>query len=234
MSSRRDSSVTTPMGADGVSDGIFYGSNPYDAHGPYDDDYRVAGPSRQAPMPYDDPYAEYPPPDTTDQELDKVVPTLQSQECHPSSSERRPFEPRRRARSHRGRGHGREGNGHRGRMPRGRPGHYQNGSIRQEASGPDMNPLQSSVPSSFEATNAEHTSQPSSMPWYFQPTESVQYQLPHVQPHINPRFASAFGIPLPSNMGQWNTQQATPYYVPQMQQGWPWTLPGDGNDYTPK
>ncbi|KAJ7651634.1 hypothetical protein DFH06DRAFT_549148 [Mycena polygramma] len=31
--------------------------NPYDDHSPYDDDF-VPGPSRPAPMPYDDPYSD--------------------------------------------------------------------------------------------------------------------------------------------------------------------------------
>jgi H/ACA ribonucleoprotein complex non-core subunit NAF1 len=36
--------------------GIMYASNPYDAHGIYDDP--GAGPSRAAPLPYDDPYSD--------------------------------------------------------------------------------------------------------------------------------------------------------------------------------
>ncbi|KAG2368848.1 Gar1/Naf1 RNA binding region-domain-containing protein [Suillus spraguei] len=57
-SSRRTTPTPSQSHYNDDIDKIFYGANPYDAHGPYDDGYRVAGPSRPAPIPYDDPYAD--------------------------------------------------------------------------------------------------------------------------------------------------------------------------------
>ncbi|TFY71330.1 hypothetical protein EVG20_g1687 [Dentipellis fragilis] len=53
------SRYTTPSRHHDMAADSFYGSNPFDAHGPYDMDYGVgAGPSRPAPKPYDDPYSD--------------------------------------------------------------------------------------------------------------------------------------------------------------------------------
>ncbi|KAA1468127.1 NAF1-domain-containing protein [Dentipellis sp. KUC8613] len=53
------SRYTTPSRDQNIAADSFYGSNPFDAHGPYDMDYGVAaGPSRPAPKPYDDPYSD--------------------------------------------------------------------------------------------------------------------------------------------------------------------------------
>lgn len=243
---RRQQSVassrqTTPAPSEQMSDHIFYGSNPYDAHGPYDDDYRVSGPSRKPPFPYDDPYAE-PAYEMMDQEPDDSASgRLQS------SAEGRHFEARGRGRGHRGRGHGREGRGHRGRMQRGRPGWSRGSTASREPS--DLNYYPPSLtPGTPEDAAVEHFAgnapMYSSTPWSYQQPGSLQspnYQLP-VQPHINPRFASAFGITLPANIGQWSSQQgqqAAPYYMAQAQQNWsaPWPQLGDdsvdGDTYSP-
>lgn len=244
---RRQQSVassrqTTPAPSqEQMTDHIFYGSNPYDAHGPYDDDYRTSGPSRQLPLPYDDPYAE-PAHEIMDQEPDDSASgRLQS------SVERKHFEARGRGRGHRGRGHGREGRGQRGRMQRGRPGRSRSSTASRETS--DLNNYYPSslAPGTPEDAVAEHfagSAMYASTPWSYQQPGNLQspnYQLP-VQPHINPRFASAFGFTLPANTGQWSSQQGqqvAPYYMAQAQQNWsaPWPRPGedstDGDTYSP-
>ncbi|KAG9314103.1 Gar1/Naf1 RNA binding region-domain-containing protein [Chiua virens] len=59
-SSRQASPATTRTHTDDMAQDTYHGSNPYDAHGPYDDDYHITGPSRPPPVPYDDPYADVP------------------------------------------------------------------------------------------------------------------------------------------------------------------------------
>ncbi|KIO08566.1 hypothetical protein M404DRAFT_14570 [Pisolithus tinctorius Marx 270] len=244
-SSRQTTPVPQQLYPDRMSDELFTRSNPYDAHGPYDDDYSLSGPSRQAPLPYDDPYAEQPPPEAVGQEPDKPA-HVRSQRPHPSAAERT-FETRGRGRGQRGRGHPREVKGPRGRGSRGRHARHHSGSTWASGGHPP------SSPSAFEgattgnfASDASMYSPSQSEPtsWYYPQSGSLQSQSyqPPVQPHINPRFASAFGFALPGNMGSWNsqqTQQAVPYYMGQSQQSWgvPWTRPGDdsadGDTYTP-
>ncbi|KAI6031455.1 Gar1/Naf1 RNA binding region-domain-containing protein [Pisolithus microcarpus] len=245
VSSRQTTPVPQQAYPDRMFDELFTRSNPYDAHGPYDDDYSISGPSRQAPLPYDDPYAEHPPPETIGQEPEKPS-HVHSQRPLPSTGERT-FEARGRGRGQRGRGHSREVKGPRGRMSRGRPGRYHSGSTRTPEGHPpsSLSVFESAVAGNFSSDPSMYSqSQPEAASWYHQQRGSLRSQSyqPQVQPHINPRFASAFGFTLPGSMGSWNsqqTQQATPYFMGQSQQSWgvPWTKPGDdstdGDTYTP-
>ena len=190
-------------------------------------------------MPYDDPYAE-PAREIIKQEPDDSI-SGRSQSSQPND---RHFEARGRGRGHRGRGHGHEGRGRgRGRMQRGRPGQSRSAESREANYFPPS--LASNTPEDAATGHFAGTaSMYSSAPWsYQQPGDlhSPSYQTP-VQPHINPRFASAFGFALPGNMGQWNSQQGqatAPYYMAQAQQNWGavWPRPGDdapdGDTYSP-
>ncbi|KAL4062969.1 Gar1/Naf1 RNA binding region-domain-containing protein [Scleroderma yunnanense] len=239
-SSRQTTPVPSQVHPDRTTDHIFHGSNPYDAHGLYDDDYRISAPSRQAPLPYDDPYAEHPVPETIKQEHGGS-PSARSQWSQ-ANDEVRHFEARGRGRDHRGRGQGRERKRSRGRMPRGRSGRFQSGSTARETS--DFNefhpPLVSNMPEDAAtgdftgSTSMYSSSQHGSLPWSYQQIGNLHLSnfQPPVQPHINPRFASAFGITLPGNMGQWSPQQVSqtaPYYMSQPPHDWgtPWPRPSD-------
>ncbi|KAI6163896.1 Gar1/Naf1 RNA binding region-domain-containing protein [Pisolithus thermaeus] len=245
VSSRQTTPVPQQAPRDRMFDEPFTRSNPYDAHGPYDDDYSISGPSRQAPLPYDDPYAEHLPPETIGQEPDKPF-HLRPQRSLPGAGERT-FEARGRGRGQRGRGHNREVKGFRGRISRGRPGRHRGGLTWTPEGHPPSSPgvFESAVTGNFSSDASMCSqSQPEPASWHYQQRGSLQSQSyqPPVQPHINPRFASAFGFTLPGNMGSWNSQQmqqAGPYYTGQSQQTWgvPWTNPDDGSTdgdtYTP-
>ncbi|KAG6337060.1 hypothetical protein ID866_2013 [Astraeus odoratus] len=237
-SSRQVTPTPSQAQTDDAVDEIFYGSNPYDAHGPYDDNYRISGPSRQAPLPYDDPYAEQPPPDITEQAVSEST-SVRSQ-WSPLGVDERPSGVRGRGRGHgnRGRGRGREGKGQRGRTHRSRSTPHQTARENLNLHGPPSGTFEDAVGGHFSDSVPMYSqSQLGSIPWSYQ-TQSFQ---PPVQPHINPRFASAFGLTLPGHVGQWSSQQAptAPYYVAQPQRSWgvPWTHPGedsaDGSTYTP-
>ncbi|KAI6136374.1 Gar1/Naf1 RNA binding region-domain-containing protein [Pisolithus sp. B1] len=245
VSSRQTTPVPQQAPQDRMFDELFTRSNPYDAHGPYDDDYSISGPSRQTPLPYDDPYAEHPPPETIGQEPDKPSHVRPQRPLRGAGE--RTFETRGRGRGQRGRGHSREAKGFRGRISRGRPGSYHGGSTRTPEGHPPSSPgvFESAVTGNFSSDASMYSqSQPEPASWHYQQRGSLRSQSyqPPVQPHINPRFASAFGFTLPGNMGSWNSQQmqqAGTYYTGQSQQSWgvPWTNPGDdstdGDTYTP-
>lgn len=223
----------------------YRGSNPYDAHGPYDDDYHTTGPSRPPPVPYDDPYADVPTSDVR----------IHSMELNGEFG----GEPD-------GGGDGR--NASRGRIPsrstRGRGvrdrrlwntsrrGYHHNPVSSQRTF--DLDSDQSFPAASRTVERATGYGQigdgitphslaqlaPNAPP--SPETNSIQdYRPPFIQPHINPRFASMFGLDLPSaSMIPWasshNAQGRT--FTPHH---WvdAWTMPGsagsegEGDTYRP-
>ncbi|KAG1757215.1 Gar1/Naf1 RNA binding region-domain-containing protein [Suillus lakei] len=228
-------------------DKMFYGANPYDAHGPYDDGYRVAGPSRPAPIPYDDPYADEVKVDIVKYEEDSNGP---STEARPSGREpERSFGDSRGRGRGRGRGHDRGGGARdrgrgrgRGRPDRGRRSWGESRWSQQNPTASSVEPYNTSTSTSLSPTSdeMEHgTTQPVGIPGYspsqsfspsptwgyqpggFQGHSFGQQQQQSVQPHINPRFASAFGFNGPP---AWFGNQETQFNSYQVQQpSQPWT-----------
>ncbi|KAG1783563.1 Gar1/Naf1 RNA binding region-domain-containing protein [Suillus placidus] len=234
---------------------IFYGANPYDAHGPYDDGYRVAGPSRPAPIPYDDPYADEVKVDIVKYEEDLSGP---STEARLSGRE-----PERNFGDSRGRGRGRgrgQGGGARdrgrgrgrGRPDRGRRSWGESRWSQQNPTAPSMESYQTSTSMPQSPTSDERergTNQPVGIPSYssqpFSPSQTWGYQpggfQASVQPHINPRFASAFGYNGPPAWFGNQEARFNSYQVQQPSQPWmdQWLVHGQEHEnaesdaYTP-
>ncbi|KAG1754933.1 Gar1/Naf1 RNA binding region-domain-containing protein [Suillus paluster] len=245
-------------------DKIFYGANPYDAHGPYDDGYRVAGPSRPAPIPYDDPYADEVKVDVVKYEEDMNGP---STETRPSGreSERSFGDSRGRGRG-RGRGHDRGGGARdrgrgrgRGRPDRGRRSWGEPPRWSQQSpTAPSVEPYNSSTLSPTSDASIQPVGIPGYSPsqsfspsptWGYQPGgfqgHSFGQQQQSVQPHINPRFATAFGFNAhahgpPAWFGS-QEAQFNSYQVPHPSQPWTnqWLVHGqesenaESDTYTP-
>jgi H/ACA ribonucleoprotein complex non-core subunit NAF1 len=166
----------------------------YDEHGPYDVDYSSLTapppPSRPIPSAYDDPYAEsYNSPVVTEPEGPprSDVPRASSS----SIDHDRPSRGRRRG--NRGRGHG-----DRGQRGRGRARRYPISPT------PSIPPDQSASHTAlhleeysplYPAQDMRRTIPSQNLYPMYQVSQSQDY-LPQygVQPHINPRFASAFGL----------------------------------------
>ncbi|OAX40061.1 NAF1-domain-containing protein [Rhizopogon vinicolor AM-OR11-026] len=228
VSSSRQTTPAPPQSHyNDVSEDIFYGANPYDAHGPYDDGYRVAGPSRPAPIPYDDPYADQVEVDSANYERDLINPSERSAEARPIGREpERSFGDSRGRGRGRGRGYDRGGGARdrgrgrgRGRPDRGRRSGGESRWFQQSHTAPLSEPYNSDTPRPVSPTSdaiergttqtsasiAEYPSQP------FSPSPTWPYQQGGfqghpfgqqevVQPHINPRFASVFGFDMgPTN-----------------------------------
>lgn len=235
----------------------FLESNPYDDHSPYDDNFG-SGPSRPAPMPYDDPYSD---------DYNNAAPAPIEQAPPPprgrtysikDDSEGLGGRTRGRGRGRgsgfdrsegRGRGRGRErgrGRGNNDRpprqdrswdpaMPRGSMEPYDPHHLHQPR---PLSPTSMAIAratgefpdgSGFTPQSHSDPSTPTA-PWAFDPSQQLNfgYQQPFVQPHINPRFASAFGMNL-------NFQHPQPYYQPPGGSNWTdeWTVHsggGPGND----
>lgn len=252
---------------DDVSEDIFYGANPYDAHGPYDDGYRIAGPSRPAPIPYDDPYADEVPVNNVKYEGDLINPSEISAEARPASREpEKSFGDSRGRGRGRGRGYDRSGGARdrgrgrgRGRPDRGRRSGGESRWFQQSHTAPSMEHYNQNTPhppSPASDATQRATAQPSvgipgyspsqpfspSPTWPYQPSGFQDHsfgQQEVVQPHINPRFASAFGFnmsptnPPPAWFGSQQTQ-FNPYQAPQPSQTWTnqWLVHGQESDNT--
>ncbi|KAJ8593220.1 NAF1-domain-containing protein [Rhizopogon salebrosus TDB-379] len=252
---------------DDVSEDIFYGANPYDAHGPYDDGYRIAGPSRPAPIPYDDPYADEVPVNNVKYEGDLINPSEISAEARPASREpEKSFGDSRGRGRGRGRGYDRSGGARdrgrgrgRGRPDRGRRSGGESRWFQQSHTAPSMEHYNRNTPrppSPASDAMQRATAQPSvgipgyspsqpfspSPTWPYQPSGFQDHsfgQQEVVQPHINPRFASAFGFnmsptnPPPAWFGSQQTQ-FNPYQAPQPSQTWTnqWLVHGQESDNT--
>ncbi|KAF7302763.1 ACT-7 domain-containing protein [Mycena chlorophos] len=203
----------------------YYESNPYAENSAYDDDYG-AGPSRPTPLPYDDPYSEdYTPPPLAQQHPLPAPPQL------PVLDDM--FSARARGRGRGGRDGSRRGRDRgRGRGRGGRPD-WDHGNGSQPPQRSRSQRSRSLSPTSLAIARAtgqypQDRQQPPS--WAAPPMQQQQFsynqgpmpmQMPmqmqqgFVQPHINPRFASAFGFGVMPQAGQ---QQQPPYYYPQQQQ----------------
>ncbi|KAH0838065.1 Gar1/Naf1 RNA binding region-domain-containing protein [Lanmaoa asiatica] len=207
---RQSTPAPSRIHIDDMVQDTYRGANPYDAHGPYDDDYHVTGPSRPLPVPYDDPYAD--------------VPTSGIR-VHPMEMNGEPWgEPSCESGGHgpkasRGRisNRGTRGRGDRNRQlyNTSRRGYRHNHVASQRS-------FDSNTDQSFPVTSrmAEYTTgygqigdaipfdslvQPASIS---PEANNIQnYQQDFIQPHINPRFASMFGLNLPSgSMIPWTSQ----------------------------
>ncbi|KAI5997947.1 Gar1/Naf1 RNA binding region-domain-containing protein [Pisolithus albus] len=212
VSSRQTTPVPQQAYTDRMFDELFTRSNPYDAHGPYDDDYS--------------------------QEPENLLMYTRSGRFQAQARELLKLGAGVEVNAAVATAVGCLGAGH---------GRHHSGSTWTPEGHPPSSPrvLESAVAGNFSSDASMYSqSQPEAASWYYQQRGSLRSQSyqPHVQPHINPRFASALGFTLPGNMGAWNsqhTQQATPYYMGQSQQSWgvPWTKPGDdstdGDTYTP-
>ena len=222
----------------------FFGVSPYDEYSAYNMDTE-AGPSRPAPLPYDDPYADQPM-SYEGEQADNTTKSTHSEREAGSATYRNNDKPHsNRGQPSRGRGRGRDrgrGRGgrkfsdrpssvHDGAIPR-RPqheqrslspaslaiaratGHYPDGSIYQDNSIPQPGVLYPDNPSQFTWQQSPHQNQyvQSAMmnmhPQFMStPPMNVQPAFPGIQPHINPRFAAAFGI----NMNFMQQQQGVPF-----------------------
>ncbi|KAJ7193297.1 Gar1/Naf1 RNA binding region-domain-containing protein [Mycena pura] len=215
----------------------FYEHNPYGDHSAYDEDFG-AGPSRPAPMPYDDPYSdEYnnvPPADLEPPSLPPLpTPHSRTNSFQDGSSGRSRGRQRGLGRPEgSGRGRGRE----RGRGGRGW-GDNNHTSRRSEERGREMSepygrhpqrPLSPTTMAIARATgqfpdgsdfSPHSASGTPAASWTFDPSQqfNVGYPSPFVQPHINPRFASAFGLNV------YPQPQPQPYYYqPALSAGGGW------------
>ncbi|KAF9531912.1 Gar1/Naf1 RNA binding region-domain-containing protein [Crepidotus variabilis] len=192
-----------------LADDAFLNRNAYDEHGPYDIDYTAPSSSsfsRPTPIPYDDPYGEaYTAPDVADSEV----------RMEAEQPRRTTFDHDRPPRG-RGRGRGRGDTGYqrdRGRgRGQGRGRGRDRGSQRHHESR-QMSPTSMAIarvtaPGSyppFTASQQEYSPMYSVQPGnpsFIQPQQDQHHYAPplfmqqvsSVQPHINPRFANAYGL----------------------------------------
>ncbi|KAH7886067.1 Gar1/Naf1 RNA binding region-domain-containing protein [Phlebopus sp. FC_14] len=239
-SSRQSTPASSRSHLDDVVDDTFYGTNPYSAHGPYDDDFTVTRPPRPAPMPYDDPYTE--PADIktvthsptersgSDSGHDDRFPTPMGWEnshdkAHNSS---RPRTPRDRPPP----GRGSPGKTYRNRQAfRSARRSYKSHSATSEGTnlGRSLAPTPYGVEFATPRLPANAAVYSSAQPSWSCPSSNLpsqNYYQPFVQPHINPRFASAFGINLQGASRQWQEPQNSPHPTLPPQQGWDhqWTV----------
>lgn len=248
-SSRQTTPAPSQSHYSDVSEDIFYGANPYDAHGPYDDGYRVAGPSRPAPIPYDDPYADQVEVNNAKYEGSLINPE-RSAEAHPISREpERSFGGSRGRGRGRGRGYDRSGSDRdrggrgRGRPDRGRRSGGESRWFQQNHTASSVEPYNPNTPGPLLPTSdamdrviAQPSCIPGSPSQPFSPSPTWLYQQGGfqgqsfgqqevVQPHINPRFASSFGFNMsPTNHSPawFGSQQAqfNSYQAPQPPETW--------------
>ncbi|KAF8215868.1 Gar1/Naf1 RNA binding region-domain-containing protein [Mycena galopus ATCC 62051] len=211
--------------------------NPYGENSPYDDNFG-SGSSRPTPIPYDDPYSdEY---HNVSAEVEPPAPAPPNR-SNPARDESEGFAGRGggggRGRGRRGRGRERGGRGRGIPMIRSEPrSAITRGSMEQEPYDPrphhhppprSLSPTSMAIaratgqfPDGSEFTGQAHSA-PSTptAPWAFDPQYNFGYP-PFVQPHINPRFASAFGMNFDFQQAQ---PHPAPYYQPPPPTGGNWT-----------
>ncbi|KAJ3511356.1 hypothetical protein NLJ89_g4150 [Agrocybe chaxingu] len=198
-------------------DETFFSRNAYDEHGPYDVDYATAGPSsRPAPMPYDDPYGDaYTAPDVVEREARSEVASSSHKppfERGPKQYDRRPYD--------RPEGTGREAMEQevevevRSAMEAKDLQKCFKATTVQERHGRCLLLLSPLLAQLDKKGMPSQISNPTSIPTLkqilghgeqddYQPYgQGVMQPMPFVQPHINPRFASAFGLSLPFQQQQ--------------------------------
>lgn len=185
-------------------DECFLSGDAYAEHGPYDVDYgSLSGlppSSRPTPTAYDDPYADsYNSLDVTESQgaLQSSIPRTES----PSFEYGRPL---------RGRRRGNRGRGERGHRGHGRGRHA---GQRHPAISAPVSPSPDQYTTYFQTHRQydeysplypeQHLPHPMALQNVHYGSEPQNYLQPFVQPHINPRFASAFGFSVypPSSPG---------------------------------
>ncbi|KAF6766731.1 Gar1/Naf1 RNA binding region-domain-containing protein [Ephemerocybe angulata] len=180
-----------------LSDNVVLGHNAYDEHGPYDQDFSAPGPSRPAPIPYDDPYS-----------LPSEISV--GEDGGTSSIPSRPTRPPPTRQEARPRGRGRGGNFNQNSRGRGGRG-----------GGKEVWENHLNAPRHSEPAAASNTYDPRAGTQmqemgqsYYQDYSHMGHQggmmqapfggqasghgqgMPFVQPHINPLFANSFGFPM--------------------------------------
>ncbi|KAJ7070735.1 NAF1-domain-containing protein [Mycena amicta] len=192
-----------------------YETNPYADNSAYDDNYGAGPSSRPAPMPYDDPYAD-------------DYSTVASEAPSSTPSHGRDWE------FARARGRGRGGRGQRRGRERGRGGGgagrgWVDGRGTQRFDDRRGSQPRSNSPTSMAIARATgqysdaFASTPTAPTWPAVDPSQFNFGPPSngfVQPHINPRFASAFGFGVVPQ-----APQAPPYYYQQPDNSW-WNGPG--------
>jgi len=223
-----------------------YGQNPYDLM--YSDPEFGAGPSRPAPVPYDDPYSDSygletslssssnaahdpPPPRNHDSRMG-----VRGHERPPTRGRGRGQD---RQRNDRGRGRGRgrgNRNGDGGRRPSiGRPPAPDQGDTAGPARplSPTSLAIARATGQHSDGTTYASSSVDVSQPDYGQNWNYTQlsqpqpygfhfdHQQPYVQPHINPRFASSLGFGVPYIPQNAYSAYGAEFSVPLSDQTWP-------------
>ncbi|KDQ63234.1 hypothetical protein JAAARDRAFT_168836 [Jaapia argillacea MUCL 33604] len=229
VSSRHTTPIPSQMHDQEMTADSFYGANPYDEHGPYDMDMG-AGPSRPAPLPYDDPYSdEYnfgpPAPDAEKSNAPSGLSSSDRSTIHDSVPvDQHMGRGRGRGRGRGGSRGGRDSADHGGRRDRGRhsrgrgrgrppSGHIDEGYNHQMAPPTNQPPNDPVYDYPQYQGNASYAQPPGAEAWsYRQYSQQTPYQFSfaypaqqqqqYVQPHINPRFASAYGFDLAALQGQ--------------------------------
>lgn len=230
----------------------------YDEHGPYDLDYD-AGPSRPTPKPYDDPYSDaYNAPKSEDVGTSGRHPRTDGERTRPFGSRDRDFSHLADSRGRgRGRGRGKRGTNVRGSFSRGNRYPPFNNSVGADSEEYDPRmPLESlpsphlqehnSYPFSFVPPAANASADPTwgysnqalgqsqnQQPYLYPgPSYHAPYVQPStfIQPHINPRFASAFGLRAASDTPAYthaSPASTTTPPISTLAQGWTeqWSVP---------
>jgi len=252
--SRQSTPNPSQMRDQDMTDDYFSGRNPYDEVGPYDADYGLSASSRPAPIPYDDPYSD----------AFNGASTSTSTSTEPfkfqgsGNADRRSSSGFSEQSNRRGRGRG----GDRGRRRGGR-GNWRESSESRSISIPPQPydpsvpvPVPSASPTSATANPTlpffhHQAPMPQMTPWAYPSQnfagmgmgiggmQSQHMQQPgFIQPHINPRFASQFGMGMGSGMGmggypnaftqnghaQQQQQLHDPQQVPQWNSSNEWTV----------
>ncbi|KAF5388516.1 hypothetical protein D9757_004697 [Collybiopsis confluens] len=216
VSSRQPTPTPSQMrDADMIDENYFMSNNAYDEIGPYDLNYDESL-SRPVPVPYDDPYADEFETASAPSTSNSVTSTLSTSTSSVASALR----PQRRSSGElrgRGRGKANYSQKNQNRRGRGRGGGYQSsGSSSHQQALPrgstngfsstngvlggssDAQPLPQLYPQypispvgqwPFQILNQSMSDYGATMPYYSAPS-----QRPPVQPHINPLFASRFGM----------------------------------------
>ncbi|KAF8445639.1 Gar1/Naf1 RNA binding region-domain-containing protein [Boletus edulis BED1] len=241
-SSRQSTPAPSRIHIDDMAQDTYHGSNPYDAHGPYDDDY--PGLPRPPPVPYDDPYADVPTSDARDRHIgvnEGGEPNRQSGDG-PKASHGRTFSRGSRARgaqNHQSWSTTRRGNRHKTTTARQT---FDSGPFQSHPAASQMVECARGYGQIGDAIAPHPHVQPHLNPWLSPTVNNIQgYQQPFIQPHINPRFAAMFGLNLPSeSMTPWASQNAhDPTILPHHQVD-TWTMhsstsgrEGEGDTYSP-
>ncbi|KAK7063953.1 Gar1/Naf1 RNA binding region-domain-containing protein [Favolaschia claudopus] len=239
--------------------------NPYDDYSPYDDNFGMG--SRPAPIPYDDPYSdEYNNVPVVEAEPSTPASTSASL-LNVSTNSREESAGRGRGRGRgrgsgfdQGRGRGRGRDRDRDRRGRGNDrssfknrrgsGQQNSSSYNDDSHNPYPPPPRPLSPTSMAIARATgqlpdgsqfapSPSQDSQWQQTFDPSHQFNagYPPPFVQPHINPRFASAFGMNMqfqPPPQSYYHPPPPPQPQIPQTGQGgsWTdeWTVHNGGND----